>query len=126
MSRGSGRPVVLIADTRRAAGEVRIQHWGRPARLMRAAKALAALWGLALLSVVIPLAHFVLVPAFFIAGPIAAFRRLRQESGILGGEGACPACGRRMIIEAHVDEWPSFDICEACRASVRIEAADAQ
>lgn len=125
MSRGIGRPVVLIAGARRATGQVRFQRWARSARLGRAAKALAAFWGLALISVVIPVAHFVLVPAFLIAGPIAAFRRLRQQSGILGGEGACPGCGVRLNIEAHGDEWPLFDVCQACRTPVRIEAEGA-
>ncbi len=126
MARGSGRPVVLIADASRAAGEVRFQSWDRRARLGRAALAWAAFWGVALVSVVIPVLHFLLVPGFLIAGPIAAFRRWRQQSGILGGEGKCPKCGVRMFIEAHPDEWPLFDICGACRASVRIEAEGAQ
>jgi hypothetical protein len=126
MSRGSGRPIVLIADAKRTAGQVRFQHWARSARLGRATKVLAALWGLAVLSVAIPVAHFLLVPAFLIAGPIAAFRRLRQESGILGGEGVCPACGVQMVIEAHADEWPFFDVCQACSTPVRIEAAGDQ
>ena len=126
MARGSGRPVTMIADVRHAAGEIRFQHWDRAARLLRAAKAWAVLWGLAVVSVLIPVAHFILVPAFFIAGPIAAFRRFRQESGILGGEGLCPACGGRIVIEAHADDWPLFDICGVCRASVRIEAVGAQ
>jgi hypothetical protein len=126
MSRGSGRTVVLIAGAKRASGQVRLQHWTRSARLGRAAKWLAALWGLAVVSVAIPVAHFLLVPAFLIAGPIAAFRRLRQESGILGGEGTCPACGVQMVIEAHADEWPFFDVCQSCSTPARIEAAGAQ
>jgi hypothetical protein len=68
MSRGTGRPVVLIADARRAAGQVRFQRWDRAARFGQTAKALAALWGLALVSVAIPVAHFLLVPALLIAG----------------------------------------------------------
>ena len=126
MARGSGRPVVLIADARRATGEIRFQHWDRAARLRRAAKAWVVLWALAVVSVLIPVAHFILVPAFFIAGPITALGRFRQENGILGGSGPCPACGGRVVIEAHDDDWPFFDICGLCRASVRIEAVGAQ
>jgi predicted amidophosphoribosyltransferase len=61
------------------------------------------------------------VPAFLLAGPIAAFMRWRQESSVLGGQGTCPACSADMTLEAGADEWPLFRICETCRASVRIE-----
>jgi hypothetical protein len=125
MSRGRAQQVVLIVGDRRGPGEVRFQRWDRRARLWRAAKVCLALWAVAAICVLIPIAHFILVPAFFIAGPVAASKRLRETGGILGGEGACPACGRGMIIDAHVDEWPLFEPCAACRASVRIEAASA-
>lgn len=124
MSRGTRQLVVLIDGQKLAAGEVRVERWERPGRLLRAAKRWAALWGLAALSILVPVAHFVLVPGFLIAGPIAALVRYRQQSGVLGGEGTCPACGETMTMDAHEDEWPLWEICPACRASVRIEKGD--
>ena len=124
MLRGTGQPVALIDGSRRASGEVRIARWDKRARLLRAAKAWATLWVLAVLSVLLPVAHFVLVPGFLIAGPIVAFKRLRQESGVLGGEGTCPSCGKGMSIDVHADEWPLYAICQGCRASARVEKLD--
>lgn len=121
MSRGTAQPVVLITGDRRVPGEVRVERWDKPARLLRAAKRLAVLWGLAVVSVLIPIAHFVLVPGLLIAGPIAAYLRFRQESGVLGGEGSCPFCGKTMTIDDHPDEWPFFETCEACHDPARIE-----
>ena len=79
----------------------------RGERLRRGAKLWATLWALAALSVLIPGAHFVLVPGFFVAGPIAGWLRTRQTRGVLGGEGACPArrragvdCGARRRVAA--------------------------
>ena len=46
-------------------------------RLLRALKILGIFWGLALLSVPILVAHFVLVPGFFLLGPVMAYRRYR-------------------------------------------------
>jgi len=121
MARGTGQLVDLIVGKQHATGEVRIARWTGSARLVRAMKMLGVLWGLGVVSVLVPVAHFLLVPAFLLAGPIAAFMRWRQESSILGGQGACPACSADMTLEASADEWPLFRICETCRASVRIE-----
>lgn len=115
MSRGAGLSIALIVGNERTAGEARVERWDG------AAKAWAALWGLAIASVLVPVAHFVLVPALLLAGPIAAFVRWRQRSGVLGGQGTCPACRAPMSIEGQADEWPFFQICEACRAAVRVE-----
>lgn len=125
MSRGRGQPVALSAGEKRSVGEVRVQHWERSARLLRAAKRWGALWGLAILSILVPVAHFVLVPGFLIAGPVAALARYRQTSEILGGEGACPACGVSLTIEPRADRWPFLERCQACHASVWIERIDA-
>jgi hypothetical protein len=122
MSRGTGRAVTLTASEKQTAGEVRVQEWTRGERLRRGGKLWAALWALAVVSVLIPGAHFVLVPGFLLAGPIAGYLRTRQTRGILGGEGVCPACGARIYIGAHPDSWPLSDHCDACRRPVLIEA----
>ena len=121
MASGSGQPVMLIAGEKTSAGETRVQRWDRPARIRRAAKIWAGCWAAAALSVLIPVAHFLLVPAFFLAGPIVAFSRWRQVSSVLGGDGACPACGAPMWIAENADEWPLFQLCESCRTTIRIE-----
>jgi hypothetical protein len=124
-SRGTGQPVTLIVGKDYTTGEVTIERWDGRARLLRAAKRWAVLWAFAAVSILVPVAHFVLVPGLIIAGPIAAFMRWRQHSGVLGGEGTCPACRKPMTIDAHADEWPLFEICEACRAAVRVEKREA-
>ncbi len=121
MLRGSAQPVALIAGKNRAVGEVRIERWTPAARLRRAAKRWIVLWALAALSVLIPVAHFILVPALLIAGPVSAVARYRQRSGVIAGEGICPSCAGRLIIEAREDTWPFFAPCEACHEVARIE-----
>ena len=113
--------VTLVSGGKTAPGEARIARWDKPARAARAAKVWAACWAGAAVSVLIPVAHFVLVPALFVAGPIAAYSRFRQASAVAGGEGPCPSCGAKLPIAAARDEWPLFELCEACRASIRIE-----
>ena len=63
-------------------------------RVVRAVKALAACWGLAALAVLIPVLHFLLVPALFFAGPFFAYRRLHEEATVTRIRSTCPACGQ--------------------------------
>ncbi len=117
-------PVTLHrGEAKLSTGELRLARWDRRERLWRAAKVLLLLWALAAVSVLIPVAHFLLVPAFLIAGPIAAWRRARQESGIVGGQGPCPDCGKPMTLEAGPEQFPRYDLCESCHASIRVERA---
>jgi hypothetical protein len=121
MTRGTGQPVALTAANKRCIGEVRVEHWGNSARLIRAAKSWAVLWGLAVVSILIPVAHFLLVPGFLVAGPINAVLRYRQKSGVLTGEGPCPSCGAPFTVEARADSWPFYEPCQACHTEVRVE-----
>ncbi len=124
MSRGTGQPVVLRAGEKRSVGEVRVERWDRSARLLRAARRWGILWGIAVVSILVPVAHFVLVPAFLIAGPIGGLARYRERSAVLGGEGGCPSCGARMSIDAHPDRWPFLEHCDACQRAVWVERTD--
>jgi len=69
-------------------------------RATRALAALGVFWGLAAVAVFLPVAHFVLVPAFLAAGAITAGLRLREDRRLLSVRGVCPRC--------HVDqEFPA-------------------
>lgn len=62
----------------------------------RAARVLGGLgtfWGLALCSVFIPVAHFVLVPTFVVAGIVMAIKRAREDRRLVSITGPCPRCG---------------------------------
>jgi hypothetical protein len=127
-----GRPLPVRVTTsggKHAAGEVYVQAWDAPARTKRALKWLAILWALAAFSAIFPLVHFVLVPGLLLAGPVAAFLILQQESVVLGGHGKCPACGSPLeIVRGNyfkpMDRWPLNDTCANCREDVLVERAD--
>jgi hypothetical protein len=121
MSRGVGRPVEIISSRERTRGEVRILSLPPSGRFARAGKTLALMWGLAIVSILVPGLHFILVPGFLIAGPVLAFTVVRQRSVVLGGEGTCPACGELVPISRGVEEWPQTDVCMRCQAFLRIE-----
>jgi hypothetical protein len=62
-------------------------------RFGRVLTGLGVCWGLALCGLFIPVAHFVLVPTFVVAGIIVAVRRAREDRRLLLVRGACPRCG---------------------------------
>ena len=72
---------------------VEVIRFDRKARVRRAVSALALWWAAALVSIFIPIAHFALVPGFFIYGIVAARQRLKTEIVATRIEGTCPDCG---------------------------------
>jgi len=96
------------------------------ARMRRALMALAACWGLGLVSVLVPIAHFVLVPGFFVLGIVLAAARAREAASVLGAAGRCPRCDaeRAFIASGRLREESKAQ-CPACRneLSLTIESA---
>jgi hypothetical protein len=70
------------------------------ARLLRAARGLAAGWGLAAIAVFLPILHFVLVPTLVVGGIVAAIALGRQSRRIADLRGPCPRCGAEQHFEA--------------------------
>lgn len=91
-------------------------------RVLNAAKVLGVFWLIALITVFIPIAHFILVPSFFIAGPIMAFLRYRATSACKKITTRCPSCNKdvEIALEANV-RLPMYTYCPACDAGLKIE-----
>jgi hypothetical protein len=102
-------------------GNVEHRIWEKKERTLRGIKALGISWGLCLVSVLIPLLHFILVPLFLLAGPFAFFWVTAQEQIILGGKGECPECLLTFDIARSAAKWPISDVCNHCHAPIEIE-----
>jgi hypothetical protein len=93
-------------------------------RLARALGVLVACWGAAAVSVLIPVAHFLLVPALTIAGPLWAVLRFRQHQRVVRVRGVCPRCQRvqDFTLGSTLGRHPAVH-CPACfnRLMVTIE-----
>ena len=79
---------------------VTVERHAPRARAQRAAQALAALWGVAALTILVPIAHFVLVPGFFVAGIVVGLRKLNESATVTGVSGVCPRCGEERAFDA--------------------------
>ena len=104
-------------------GDVTVCHYNKRQRLIRMLKWWGLVWLSAIVSVAIPVAHFVLVPLLLIAGPIAAVHQWRQISRITNGKGICPNCQSVTEITKGPNQWPIEDVCRHCRRFLKIEKA---
>ncbi len=90
-------------------------------RTGRAVKVLLLAWLLAGIAVFIPIAHFFLVPIFFIAGPVMAFSRYRAEVVPNRVCGRCPECGEEIEIPLEPsDKLPKWSYCPSCNKSLHL------
>src|SRR2546429_5523276 len=80
-------------------GTVTIREFNRDERVRRALAGLGKWWGIAVLSVLIPVAHFVLVPSFLAYGAWQFFQRLGTVDLVIDARGTCPDCGTEQALD---------------------------
>lgn len=96
-------------------------------RVRRAFGALLACWGAMVVSVFLPIAHFVLVPSFFGLGIWQFVRRLRQPQQVRGAHGACPDCGVEQDFELSSGlRFPQGVQCGSCQRGLTLADADGE
>jgi hypothetical protein len=103
---------------------IEIRTFDRGARVRRAAAGLATWWAVAIGCVFIPVAHFVLVPAFAVMGIVSVVRRLKTLSLVVAARGTCPDCGAEQQLDIDGpwrDDQPVS--CRHCHRSLRLTAA---
>lgn len=106
------------AGDRKTRGFVRIQTWSQQDRLKRAIKLGGLTLGLAVVSVFVPILHFVLVPALLLGAPFVSYWAYFQEKVLLDGEGECPNCGAPFLVAKGKPEFPLDDLCTQCHLTV--------
>jgi hypothetical protein len=106
-------------------GTVTVISYDREARIRRAFKALGTWWGCALGSVFIPVAHFGLVPGFFIFGIIQFFQRLGTRELGMDAAGTCPDCGAEQELDLP-PRWraPQQVTCKQCQRGLTLTASE--
>lgn len=86
-------------------------------------KKLGLFWGLAIISILIPILHFVLVPAFLLAGVYAFSSQFKNTHHLTKGGGTCPGCNKFFSIK-NINFFEGKKIsCELCMEQLAIEKA---
>lgn len=121
MSTLEERPIVIKSGERESEGLLRLQEFSPQDRVMRAAKVWGLCWLFAVITLFIPIAHFVLVPGFLLAGPIWAFVRYRVTSALEQVTGRCPTNGEEITLKLDAsDHLPMWTYCPVCNASLQL------
>ena len=102
-------------------GTITIQEFNREQRFRRAMAGLGKWWGVGLLTVLIPVAHFVLVPSFLAYGLWQFFQRLGTAELATDARGTCPDCGTEQALEL-APRWraPQPVTCRQCHRGLRL------
>ncbi|GMQ99639.1 MAG: hypothetical protein BMS9Abin18_0461 [Zetaproteobacteria bacterium] len=91
---------------------------------MRALKSMMIFWAIAALCILIPIAHFILVPGFFIGGIVAASRHWKIKEEGIEATGSCPACHNGICIKLDKNaELPQWKDCPECTDPLELQAA---
>ena len=102
-------------------GLLHLTMYDKHERIKRAAGAWVGFWLLAILSVPIMLAHFVLVPAFLILGPFFAYRRYNASAVPKEVTGRCPTCQEEICLPLEAtDSLPMWTYCPANNDPVQL------
>lgn len=102
-------------------GTVTVISFDREARVRRALKALFTFLGCAIGSVFIPVAHFLLVPGFFLFAIFQCVQRLGTHELGVDARGTCPDCGTEQKLELAA-RWkaPQELTCRHCQRGLTL------
>ncbi|MBC7370861.1 MAG: hypothetical protein H7326_04805 [Bdellovibrionaceae bacterium] len=78
---------------------------------------------LAAVSILAPVAHFFLVPAFLIAAPFVAYKAFREDVVLEGTELTCPECNKTSKFTKMSGTWPLHQHCTECMNRIYFEPA---
>ena len=90
----------------------------------RALTRLGLCWLASLGSLPIIFAHWVLVPGFFIAGPVMAMTAYKMKTIPDHVDGSCPSCNENITFSLEPkDRLPKWTYCPSCNKSIQITDA---
>lgn len=108
-------------DTLSTGAEFHSTEFNQQDCVKRALKRLGLCWLASAASLFIILAHWVLVPGFFIAGPILAIQAYRTRKIATHASGSCPVCQQTIRINLEPNEKvPLWRPCPDCKNTVHI------
>lgn len=102
-----------------ATGHVILRAVTRSEAIKKGVTAWLSCWGIAVVTIPIPLVHFVAPPALLLLGPLAGFGVFKMYNGavdITGGEAPCPDCSSLLPMTSRPERWPYDLICLTCSA----------
>jgi hypothetical protein len=101
-------------------GNISRINWDAADRSKNAVKTVGIGLGATFACVFVPILHFVLVPALFIATFVVAIDKSREHQRNAGGVGECPKCHKEFVIEKSAWKERLTDTCGNCHDDIEI------
>ena len=112
-------------DGQVTSGSLQTSHYDHSECVKRGLLKLCLFWLLALASIPIIFAHWVLVPGFLFAGPWMAYRTFQVKYTRNHVRGSCPVCQEDVEIKLEArDELPKWTYCPRCSNPIQIFTKD--
>jgi hypothetical protein len=95
-------------------------HFNKKERTQNALKTFGFLMTLAFVTIFVPILHFVLVPAFFLASFIFGMDKLGEKFRNAGGKGECPKCHEQFTVQG--SKWVTriTNNCDHCHEDLEM------
>ena len=112
-----------------ARGNAEVTVVGRELALKKGVIVWLACWAVALVTLPIPIVHFIAPPLLLVLGPVLGFLVFRVCDGasdLAGGTYECPSCGKSWALVPAAASWPLSIACQGCetRLTIRPAASD--
>jgi len=91
--------------------------------MVKALKSLGLCWAVAAVCVLVPILHFVLTPAAFLAGPVAAvlvYTKTQKLPKSLSGSVVCSHCNTSTSFLFENAKPPLYEMCKTCRTGYQV------
>lgn len=102
---------------------IEIESLSTLARLLNGFAALGLFWLGALVCVLIPVLHFVLVPVGLLAGVFFFVFKFGQKENLVSGKIRCLNCNHEMTLKPASFNWPKKEMCTQCGTELVMERA---
>ncbi len=105
---------IMTNDFKKASFQGQVIESSQQEKIKASLKKMLMFWGFALISLFIPVFHFVLVPLFLLLGIGFFFYQMKQSHSIDNLSFNCPACGKEnKIKKMHFKDEARFR-CQSC------------
>lgn len=99
-------------------GQAELATLSSAERFSRAAKKGGVFFAIALVCILVPMLHFVLVPGFLIVAIVFFTKTMSEHQLIRSADGPCPACKEKIHFNGPINAKGSKEICPNCRTLV--------
>jgi hypothetical protein len=115
------RTILATSNESTTHGPMEVLEFSEQGRVKRAWLMALKCLGITALCVLIPVAHFILVPlGLLVVTPIMTVYTFRVKTKILSATVTCPACQKPLNVLASQEQYPIYENCSSCHRQITL------